>query len=756
MPEVKKRRVLKRDQDHIATFINDIYATRRDSKERKMHLEIWKEVDRQVKMQAPKSMNESGNADEDWTAALQLGDLADASETLTADAMRLLFPIDRRWFHPHVELEEEMPEREFQRSADNLLRNLMAQQMKDFGFRGRMKLAVKEILHHGSVVATVEKQTMAKFHDGSRKETLTAPVWVTHSMHRSYPDPSPSIQGAEMFYQGSMIIESWIPLSKAKKVKPWINRDKLTESKEFKGHIHLLTYYGDIFIPRQDGDIWVPNRKAVISDGVFLFSEVNETSYLPVIYTGYERDDVTDPYYTSPLVKMAPMGKFVTEMTNKTMDAVDLKVKPPTQWDGLDLHLIANGGPLLAPGAHNKTRGGKGIAMIDIGTETASTGLAAVQWGKQEMAKGVSVDPTRAGVTASTEQTATEVVKTEQRAEVREVEFVGSLETHGVLPYLYMHHDLNKQHLESYPFFNDDLRTKDFVRASKKDLPKAVMFEIVGSRSLLGEEQRTARFVNAATFVATIPPLAAKTDWSEVGQQIWEDTRIKDPARFIVEQDDDKIPREQFEQAAQQAQQITQQLQQQLQETAQRLQKAEVQVEVDKAEKARLQASMKALEERNRIQSQMESAKDELLGLQKTIENQQEKEDVIALRQRLTEQAGRLDRALTQLETAKVRNASLQADINALQKEAHLDGQMDKARKELQDAKCQLQESEAQGDADGDAIKQAVADAEKAIEEISREIEQDRKQRETTRSKVLNFISRNGSDEMRNLAEDLK
>ncbi len=693
MAEVKKRRVLKRDQDHIATYINDVYQTRKNSKERRMHLDIWKEVDRQIKMQSPQVMNESGNMDEDWTAALQLGDLADASETITADAMRLLFPIDRRWFHPHVELPEDMPERDDQRTADNLLRNLMAQQMKDFGFRGRIKLAVKEILHHGSVVATVEKQTIAKYHDGSRKETLTAPTWVTHSMHRAYPDPSPAIQGTEMFYQGSMIIESWIPLSKAKKVKPWVNRDRLTESKQFKGHVHLLTYYGDIFIPRQDGDIWVPNRKAVVSDGVFLFSETNETPYLPVIYTGYERDDVTDPYYTSPLVKMAPMGKFVTEMANKTMDAVDLKVKPPTQWDKLDSHLAGNGGPNIAPGAHNPTRGGKGIAMIDIGSETASTGLAATQWGKQEMAKGVSVDPTRAGVSPGTEQTATEVVKTEQRAEVREVEFVGSLEPHGILPYLYMHHDLNKKHLESYPFYNDDIRTKDFVRASRRDLPKAVTFEIVGSRSLLGEEQRTARFVNAATFVANIPPLAAQTDWAEVGQQIWEDTRIKDPARFIIDQADDKLPRSAFEEAAQQAQQIVQELQQQLQQIGERLQQAEAQVQADKAEKARLRTDINSLEEQKKIQAQLEQAKDELEALQRQIEQEQG-------------QGAQLVREQTQAQVG--------------------------------------------------ALEQATRVAQQAIDQVAGDMDEERKDREERNKKILDFIEKNGTEPMKKLARDLK
>ncbi len=692
MAEVKKRRVLKRDQDEIASYIQDEWTTRHNCKKREGHKRIWDEVDRQIRMEAPTVMNKSGNPAEDWMNAIQLGALANASEVSVSDAKRLAFPIDRRWFTPHT-LAEGAIERSEQRTADNLLRNLMVQQMKDFGFKGRIKLALKEIYHHGGVVATVEKQCMLHHHNGSRREKLTAPVWITHSMRRSYPDPSPAIQGTEMYYQGSMIIESWMPMSKAKRVKGWSNRDKLRESKKFKDHIHLLTYYGDLTISRQDGDIWTPNRKTLVSDGLFLFSEVNETPYSPVIYTGYERDDVTDPYYTSPLIRIAPTGKFTTEMANRTMDAVQLKVNPPDQYDALDSHLAANGGPDLSPGAHNKTRGGKGIAIIDIGSETATTGLAATQWGMSEIEKATKTNAPRGAVAPGTEVTATEAVKEEQRSEAPKVEFVSTFEDQALLPYLYMHHDLNKLHLESYEFYNDDPRTADFLRASKSDLPKKTKFEIVGSRELLGEEQRTARVINTAQIAAGIPQIAAQTDWAEVSMMLWESTRVKDPGRFVIEQEDDKLPREAFEQAAQQAQQIVQELQQQLQEVGQKLAQAEAQVQADKAEKAKLRTDINSLEEQAKIQRQLEQAKDELEALQREIEAQQG-QGVEVARQQTQAQVG--------------------------------------------------------------ALEQATRTAQQAIDQVAGDMDEERKDREERNKKILDFIEKNGSEPMKKLARDLK
>ena len=164
MPQtkVKKRRVMTRDHDDIANHIQTELKARRDTDWRKQHEERWREVDRQIAMEPPLAIREDLEDQGDWHNAIQLGDLTDASETITADILRLVFPTERKWFQPNIEIppvgiDEDgrpiPPPTELQRQENGILRSLMAQQHKDFGVRGRAKLGLKEILHHGSVVA---------------------------------------------------------------------------------------------------------------------------------------------------------------------------------------------------------------------------------------------------------------------------------------------------------------------------------------------------------------------------------------------------------------------------------------------------------------------------------------------------------------------------------------------------------------------------------------------------------------------------
>lgn len=645
--KVKKRRVMTRDHDDIAQYINQEKKRRQDTDWRKKHESRWREVDRQIAMDPPAAIKEDKDNPDAWHNAIQLGDLTDASETITADILRLVFPTERKWFQPNIELKSGAVDAEtgrgvpvppeIQREANGVLRSFMVQQHKDFGVRGRVKLALKEILHHGSVVATVDDQRMLKYEGGTRPQHLKAPVPEIHSMWNCYPDSSPSIHGTELFYGGSMIIVKSMPLSAALEMPGWINKDQLQanhKKKDLHDHIEIIEFYGDIFLKRHDGNVLFPNRKTTVSGQVFLESKVNKTAYSPVIYTGYERDDVRDPYYTSPIVKRAPMGQFVTHMANNTMDAVDLKVKPPLQYDSTDNSLKANP-PQIYPGAQMPSRGGQAVSPIDVGDP--ATGLAAMQWGKQELQEGTTVNAIRKGVSPGTEQTATEVVKTEQRAEVREVEFSSSFESGFMLPYLTMQHDINVQGLEPYRFRNDEPHTPDFMRATKSDLPKQVIFEVTGSRTILGEQERSQRFLQTATLVAQSEFTARETDWQEVSRQAWEDSKQKDPERFLRSSDRNAEIQavtqdltQQFEAQMQQVQQQVAQLQEQTQKATDeaRKQTARAEQAALKAERAQLQVEQEqtknvTLSEQLKLTRDFERAEDRLQKLQLDIERRE-------------------------------------------------------------------------------------------------------------------------------------
>ena len=83
MPEieqtkVKKRRFTSKDFGRIENFIMDEFAKREGSRARKNHEKIWRVLDDQIAMVPPGTVKRSGNADEDWHSAVQLGAIADA------------------------------------------------------------------------------------------------------------------------------------------------------------------------------------------------------------------------------------------------------------------------------------------------------------------------------------------------------------------------------------------------------------------------------------------------------------------------------------------------------------------------------------------------------------------------------------------------------------------------------------------------------------------------------------------------------
>jgi hypothetical protein len=651
--EVKKRKLTKRDYLHAKEYTFDILKEREGSKFRKEHTEIWKEVDRQVAMQPPKAIKRSGNPDEDWHNAVQLGLLADALEILSADALRLTFPGDRSWYSPHVHLApeidengEEVTDRQMQRMADGVLRSLMSQQHSDFGFRDRTKLSVKESLKHGSMVVEVMWDSMAKFHGGSGVEQLAAPVWQPHSMWNCFPDHSAHVIGTDLIYRGSMIIKSTLPYDVVKKMKNWVNVDQIKKPKG-STPVDIVTLHGDLVLPRSSGpDMYLPNRKTIFADNQFVFSQINDTAYCPLIYTGYERDDVRDPYYSSPLIKRAPTAKMATSSANKFLDSVDLKTEPPLVYEQHDTFFASNGGPDISPGAKSPTTGAANIKLIETGDPMVA--LQGLQYAINEVEKGTGSNAVRQGVSSGTEQTATEVVKAEQRGELRTVDFVGVLERQALRPFLYMQHDLNLKKLTDYPIFNDEIHTPDFLILSKGDLGKReAHFEIVGSRQLLGEEQRVARFRDMAAFVLSSEMLSSKSDVDAILKQGWDDAKVKEPERFLLNSDpsmEEKLM------------EIQQQFQQQLQPLQEELQKFQLMNEKHAAEKEQLQVQIQrertdanTYRETNRILMETRQAEDRLRGLKEQVVKAQQDFQAMQQEQPESEGSAALESSITEL-----------------------------------------------------------------------------------------------------------
>ena len=581
--KVKKRKILRKDWQKVEEFLKKELANRKTASFRKSHESKWKEIDRQIAMEPMKKFSPAGKEmPPSWQSAFELGELSKASEVISADVIRLIFPQSRTWFETHVKPSMTVDPQtgrqktdvnpEMQKKADGLLRSLMAQQHMDFGLRARVKLSVKEALHHGGCVATSVWEEQNKIHDGVGIETAAAPVWVPHSMWNCYPDSSPSvIPGGSIFYTGSMFITSYMPRYKvlALKGEGYMNLDtkripkrKNTNKDVETEDVELVTYYGDLVIERDDGSIYLPNSKAMTANGVIIYYAPNELPFPEVIYTGYERQDVRDPYFTSPIVKNSPIQKLATIMANKFVDSVDLHTTPPIVYDGNDPYMVQNGGVNMWPGAQTASKGSNKFQEVKVGDPKAA--MAGLQLALTKLEEGTAVNALRSGGTDSDRKTATEVTKTAQGAEIRTVDFVGELEPSALRPFLYMQHELNLRNMKSYSFYCSEKGLPDFITITDKDMPKIAHFEIVGSKGVLGEERRAQQMTAVTAFALGNPLTAPLINVPQVLIDMYEDAGVKG-AELYVKAQGPQIP-PQLQQQMQQMHQVIQELQGKLKE----------------------------------------------------------------------------------------------------------------------------------------------------------------------------------------------
>lgn len=596
MNEVKKRKVKRSDWTKVEEFVKKELDRRKACQFRKAHEPIWREVDRQISMTPMQKLLPNGQqAPQGWESAFELGELSKASEVITADVMRLIFPANRTWFEAHCKPPMQTGENgrpvpvepEKQKKADGIQRAVMTQQHMDFGLKARVELSVKEALHHGGFVATVEWEKQNKFHNGTGVESLEAPVWVPHSMWNSYPDPSPSIVPGAIYYPGSMMIVSFMPRHKvlALKGEGYMNLDTAKIPKRQNKNkdvdtddIELVTYYGDLVIPREDGDIYLPNSKCITANGVIIFYNTNPLPFPEVIYQGYERQDLRDPYFTSPIIKNSPMAKMTTILANEFIDGVKRWSNPPGSYDAMDPTMVASGGPQLWPGAMTGRRGSSKVEFFQVGDP--QTALMGVQFGLRKLEEGTSVNAIRQGAGESDRKTATEVQNTQQGSEVRTVDFVGKIEGGALRPFLYMQHDLNLKHLESYSFYCPEKGLPDFLTVKKDDLPKVVHYEVVGSKGILGEQRRSQQMTAVTAFAASTPGFAELLNHADILIGMYEDAGVKGSETY-VKTGQQQVPPE--------VQAQMQQMQQALQETQAALQQAE---QGNEAKMAEVQGAM--------------------------------------------------------------------------------------------------------------------------------------------------------------------
>ncbi|HZQ44473.1 MAG TPA: hypothetical protein VFA99_14555 [Acidobacteriaceae bacterium] len=551
-PLPKETKLNKRDWQKIETHLKDELDQRKQSPFRTSAEGRWREVDRQVSMNPMVKVNADGaEVSLGWHNVVELGELSRASENTSADVRRIIFPQTRFWFEAHADISsalgldkntgEKNQQPKLQERVNGRVRSFMAQQHDDFGLKDRVELSIKEALHHGSFVAEIELDEQEFVHDAVKVSKKRAPVWKPHSMWNCYPDLSPSVIGTNIFYEGSMFVESFAPRHRAERMvkdggEGWMPSQWRKVSKDaHKGKdnqqvkdVKITTYWGDIFIDRADETLYYPNHKAVLMNGTIVYMAPNKTPYPPIIYRCYERMDVRDPYGMSPIIKMSPMQKLGTMMANKGMDGVELSLEPPIVYDGNDPDFVLNGGPVIEPGAKVSTKGSNAFSQVQIGNPQVA--FDALQFILGEMKEKLG----RPGRPVGDRATKAEVVKAAQDQEAALVDFIDKME-HSMRSFLFMQHALNLSEVDRYSYYSPEMEDPDFLVMTKKDLPKAVHFSVVGARGVLGEEERNQKMSVVTAFAAGNPLFAPLLDTKALLGQMFQDAGVKNPERFIVQ-----------------------------------------------------------------------------------------------------------------------------------------------------------------------------------------------------------------------------
>ncbi len=614
LPDVKKRRFTESDFKAVEDMINAEIKARKADPFRVDAEMTWQEVDRQIRLKPIEPVTEAGNdPDEDWHNAIEMGDLSRASEIIAADVMRLAFPDDRSFFEVHGDFrkkrfpgsqDEAKDKARFQKNQDRKIRSYMAQQQKDFGFKQRFKLSVKESLHHGGYVAEVGNETMTLFHEGGGIENATAPTWQPYSMWNAFPDPSASVHSTNLFYTGSMLLRKFEKfelitrqsnLMRIDKIKPKKNVIRFGDTDVVTKDVEVFKWLGPITIPRKKGeDIFIPNVIAIMANGTLVKLVPNDAPFTPVIYDGYERQDVQDPYFTSPLMKSSPLQTFNSRAANKFLDSVDLKTEPPITYNINAPEAADGGAPTIAPRTATPVTTQSDVQVLDVGDPQSA--LAGLRWGIDQMNQNLGSDANRAGVSPDVQQTATEIRNNSQRGEVRTIDFLGDLEDGGLKPYLYLSHYFNKKKGSPYEFYNDAPGQEDFATMAPKtdELPTKAHFDIVGSKGVLGEERRADGMLQVTQLLLGHEKTAELPNVTEIAKIAYQDVGVKRPEtvlNIVTDEQQDEVDARVLElevelQATTEAAQETQtQLQEQAAMAEQKVAEAEQKVRVIELEK---------------------------------------------------------------------------------------------------------------------------------------------------------------------------
>jgi hypothetical protein len=520
--------------DEVAAYIKaerEMRKSRRRDQE-----EIWKEIDRQLRMEPLPREVKSGEA-KDWYPELETPLQFNTLEVIAADARRLLFPRNTDWFRPTSNIDDDyirkfeqrrtvtplvqgsiIPEKLDQETADTLVKVAIDHFHKLYDFRGKVDLFLAENIKYGTAVCRIRPVKLTHFtHDyrGVGSKSITGPAIIPCPIWDTYLDDRDTHMAHEGTVLGPSIIRGgvwqFLPdmLKAAEAGGPeegWlVDNVRKLEAKSGKDHrrgqVEKVEFEGDLIIPRKNtsGFLFYPNVTVTIAMGtsteVVRFRR-NPLPFRSYVTGHYMREDLATPYGTSPLMKGQPIAEAAAMALNDLMAVGALNAQPPVAFDKYDAKLLGQGGPGLYPRAVIEAQNPEKVLPLQIGEPAAllQTYLALIQ--QYENLTGVN-DPRR-GAQSKSHTTATAIDIESTKGMSRTDDFVVGLQKGPITTMLYMEYEIIKSNMRKPVPVAVNLNGIDgWVTLSADDLPDEVEFSVSGAVGVLEEKERHQNFLAA-------------------------------------------------------------------------------------------------------------------------------------------------------------------------------------------------------------------------------------------------------------------
>lgn len=562
-PKVTEAPPTGQNLQRMGEMIADVYRTRKNNR-RDLECQ-WDEIKRQVAMVAkPSNIDErTGRAvpGSEWMPFIELPWQAQTLEMLTADARRLMFPSERKWFSAIAHdsddallaLERGLEPQGISGNvnADALNAIVMAchehfQALYDF--RGEIDRLNVSAFHSGTLVGRVRRNRIRTYSPAYRStvsDNMRVPVFTAYPIENTYLDDTPAaaqragvnVSPAEIFTWW----QRWEDLKIAARkggTDPedenggWIpgmlnDLDPDPETKQ----VQLLEWEGDLlfeasaeetrFVPRAVVTVVLAHKGNEATQRVIRFRRAKMPSY---ITHPYHLDDPKCVYGSSPLLKGLPIQKAASEMFSRMTQAGILNVEPPISWRPTSVFMAANRGPDVSPRALWEDAG-NAITVHQIGDPLAL--MQIWQALKMEYSTVTGTDAPRLGQQTKSHQTAYAVDTELQRGVIRTVDYVRSFQESPARTFLHLEYAHILDALTSpTPIYVPEF--KQWVEISSAMLPKAVIYDILGAATPADDQGKTARKVAAVQLLAQLEPLVLQTgaqplNWNEIRKDIAKD-----------------------------------------------------------------------------------------------------------------------------------------------------------------------------------------------------------------------------------------